>query len=165
MKRFKNFLFLSIFFSGSLLGSVNDWDIVIGKLTPLESSKLINQSSMANPDYYSSVHVRYFDKKNQFFIHTDNPTIVKYKKALNCDGIDYPTIMLQTDASHEKASLSTKFIINRLYIFDELLKLLKRYESTYRAEEDDSGFYIDEQHIFTLDNVEKFACDRIKELK
>ncbi|BFM48440.1 hypothetical protein THO17_06030 [Marinomonas sp. THO17] len=139
-------------------------------IEPLTDSELIELKETTAPravrDSYKTVHITYQDKATYQFIWLGNiPTSVKYNNLLNCDGVDYPVVMLKTDSSFEKASLSVTFLINRLFIFDDTLKLLNKYESTYRSEEDDSGFYIDKKHIFTLNNVEKFACDRIKELK
>lgn len=162
MKQSSWLLLFFVFVTNNLAWG-SDWSIEVGKLTPSESVKLLEENPDANPESYSIVNIHYLDKNTQLFIHTKNPTAVLYNGLLICNDKSYSTVMLQTDSSYEKASLTVKLIINRLYIFDQSLNLLDSFESWYLLEEDDYGAYLGNEHTFTLDNVEDYACKQMAE--
>jgi tetratricopeptide (TPR) repeat protein len=120
---------------------------------------------IADLEDYSTLTVRFQGRTHSEFSRVRSlRTNIEYSQVLTCNGIDYPMVMLQTDASYEKASLTLTSIKNRLYVLDKELNLIEEDESLYWSEEYDDGIYVNKTHHFTLDNVEQYACRQIEKI-
>ncbi|AEF55508.1 hypothetical protein [Marinomonas posidonica] len=160
MKHFK-WLLISLF-SINIVWA-NDWDIRVEKVKKDEFSELDKSfPGGAMPDNFQSVYIRFESKKTHFFIHDSMPTTTQYNKVLTCGNDSYPVVMLNTSGRDEQGSRIDISDYNYLYIFDSNLNPLKKFESVFTSEKTDDYYTISKQHIFTLKNVEDYACDQIR---
>ena len=111
-----------------------------------------------------SLNIRFQGRSHSEFPHIYSlPTNITYSQVLVCNDVGYPTILLNTDTSYEDGSYSYTSNTNRLYIYDTYLSLLKYDESDYSFTVSfSSGSEFLEEHRFTLDSLESFACSQVE---
>jgi len=91
------------------------------------------------------------------------PTNITYSQVLMCNGIGYPTIMLNTDSSYVTGSYDYKINTNRLYVYDLDFNRIKYDKSYYSFSlHFESGNEDLKEHRFSLDNLETFVCYHVE---
>jgi len=118
---------------------------------------------IADLEDYSTLTVRFQGLSHSEFSRVRSlRTNIEYSQVLTCNGIDYPMIMLNTDSSYVTGSYDYKVNTNRLYIYDLDFNRIKYDESTYSFTISfSSGSEFLEEHRFTLDNLDNFACSQV----
>jgi len=157
-----------VFFIGVLLSHYTYAEEVSAIFEEVHSDQLpalYEYNSKASAKDYGSFIVSFDGNAQQQFVMVFLPakTDVRYSKTVTCNGIYYPTILLNTDSSYEDRTYAYTSNSNRLYIYDVDLNLIKYDKSNYSfSVNHNSGNEILDEHRFTLDNLETFTCNQIK---